>query len=151
MRDASGRQDLECRATFITVAADCPATQATVPQPKGGRETVASLQYALLAGEPYRYTQPEILFETYLRRTDLSAAERIRHREELWDAFFSKSMACLRASPLPKTYGWGLHFDAEGKGALVARESKEYARLAESKKNGGLKVVAAMRNQRAKG
>ena len=149
MRDPSGRQDLECRATFITVSADCPAEKATVPRPKGGRETVASVQYALLAEEPHRYTQPEILFETYLRRSELSAAEKIKRRDELWDVFFSKSMACLRASPLPKTYGWGLHFDAEGKGALVARESKEYARLAELKKS-GLKVVAAMRNQRAK-
>ncbi len=149
MRETTGRQDLECRETFITVSADCPATQAVVPQPRGGRETVASVQHRLLVEEPNRYSQPEILFETYLRRSGLSPEEKALRREELWTAFFSKPMACLRASPLPKTYGWGIHFDAQGKAALVARESKEYARLADAKRS-GLKVVAAMRNQRAK-
>lgn len=34
---------------------------------------------------------------------------------------------CLRASPLAKRYGWGFVFDADGKVALVASDSSEYA------------------------
>jgi hypothetical protein len=48
---------------------------------------------------------------------------------------------------LPKKYGWGLHFNAEGKIALIARESAEYDRLANGEEE-GLKVVAAMRNSK---
>ena len=55
-------------------------------------------------------------------------------------------MACMRASPLPKSYGWGLHLDAEGKVALVAMESPEIRRLASSR---AIAQTRAMRSRRA--
>lgn len=141
-------QDLTCRDTLILVAPDCGAEKATVPQPRGDAPTVATIQYEMLSEHPYRFTQPEILFESFVRRSGLTTAEIKRQRRELWDQFFSKSQACLRASPLPKTYGWGIHFNGEGKGALVARETAAYRRLADPAQ-GKVKQVAAMRNKRA--
>ena len=141
-------QDLTCCDTLILVAPDCGAENATVPPPRGDAPTVATIQYEMLSVHPYQFTQPEILFESFVKRSGLSTAEIKRQRSELWEQFFSKSQACLRASPLPKTYGWGIHFNSEGKGALVARESAEYRRLADPAR-GKVKQVAAMRNKRA--
>jgi hypothetical protein len=59
----------------------------------------------------------------------VSAAEARKRDQKLWLEFFSKPCACMRTSPLPKTYGWGLHFNAEGKVAVVPVGSKEYQRL----------------------
>ena len=40
--------------------------------------------------------------------------------------FFARPQACLRGSPLPKTYGWRLLFDDDGRVALCAVESPVY-------------------------
>jgi hypothetical protein len=48
---------------------------------------------------------------------------------------------------LPKRYGWGLHFDAEGRIALVPVESDEYQEFVNGKD--GINVLTAMRNKRA--
>ena len=141
-------QDLSCVDTFILVAPDCKAAAAIVPVLRGGLPTVATIQYEMLSQHPYHYTQPEVLFESHVRRSSLKPAEIKRRRQELWDAFFFKSQACLRASPLAKSYGWGIHFNKQGKGALVARESCEYRRLADAE-GGNMKRVLAMRNKRA--
>jgi hypothetical protein len=142
------RQDLHCVDTLITVAPDCKARSATVPMERGGKPTVATIQYDMLAGQPYHFTQEEVLFESHIRRSELAPSEIKRRRKELWEEFFSRSQACLRASPLPKSYGWGIHFDKHGKAALVARESSDYDRLVHSTKR-GVKCVPAMRNKRA--
>jgi Family of unknown function (DUF6157) len=60
--------------------------------------------------------------------------------------FFSKGQACLRASPLVKQYGWGVHHDAKGRVALIAAESPEYAALSASHR---LTRVPGMRSSRA--
>src|SRR5262249_43051175 len=115
-----------------------------VPPERGGKATAASIQYQMLAHSPYVHTQPDVLFESWIGRQDLakpSKAERARLREE----FFSKPQACLRASPLAKQYGWGLVFDAKGRIALFARESKEYLALLKSEK---VTVLKAMRSSR---
>lgn len=129
--------------TFIQAADDSPASAGTVPQPKGGRKTVAVIQYELLTNEPYTYTQEEVLFETHLRHKSLEPTE--AERDELRSAFFAQPKACLRASPLPKGYGWGVHFDAEGKVALYGVESGGYRHLTES----GAKQLRAMRSKRS--
>ncbi len=127
--------------TFVLVAADCPATVAEVPAARGGSPTVAVVQYELLATAPYSLTLEDLIFETHLRRTGepRTAAGRA--------ALFAKSHPCMRASPLPKRYGWGVHHDAAGRIALFAVESKEYRELAGGA--GGAAVVPAMRNKRA--
>lgn len=59
--------------------------------------------------------------------------------------YFQKGRACLRASPLPKQYGWGVHHDDEGKIALVAMDSEEYAALVAED---SIKKIKAMRRSR---
>ena len=53
----------------------------------------------------------------------------------------------MRASPLPKKYGWGVHHDRAGRIALYGVESEEYRRFASGA--GGVKVVMALRSKRA--
>ncbi|WP_342481620.1 DUF6157 family protein [Paenibacillus sp. FSL L8-0340] len=56
----------------------------------------------------------------YRRKAGLIPAGRFI---EIWGALFSKSNPCLRASMLSKRYGWGMHFNDEGKIALYAKAS----------------------------
>lgn len=135
--------------TFITVAPDCPAETGIIPPDKKDGRMKPSLEYELAAGQPYGYTQEELLFEVYVRHKQIAEDELAERRPELWDEFFGKSQACLRASMLPKKYGWGIHFDAEGKMALIPKESEAYQRYLENE-SGELKVVAAMRSSKAK-
>lgn len=46
----------------------------------------------------------------------------------------SSSWFTLRASALPKKYGWGVHFDKNGNAALYGRESQEYRKLSSAEK-----------------
>lgn len=135
--------------TFITVSRDCPAERGIIPPEKKNGRSKPGIEYDLIFNHPYAYTQEEILYETYIRHKGFTEEELALQGVELRNAFFTKPTACMRASMLPKKYGWGLHFDAEGKVALVARESTEYDSLANGDK-GDLKVVAAMRNSREK-
>jgi hypothetical protein len=92
--------------TLITVADDCPVTESVAPPDRGANKTVASLQHAMLVDSPYVYTQEDVLFITWFERQTIPhmPEEDIAH---LRDEFFAKPQACLRASPLPKRYGWG--------------------------------------------
>jgi hypothetical protein len=128
--------------TLIAVADDCPAMKATVPQKRGGKNTVATLQYAMLAEHPYEHTQEDVLFEVWWARQ----ATRTGSKSQARKAFFSKDQPCLRTSPLPKQYGWGLLFDDYGKVALCPMESAEYKQL---RKSTQLQVLKAMRSSRA--
>lgn len=131
--------------TLIALAEDCPAASSVVPEARGGKKTVAVLQYEMLATRPYVYTQEDVLFQTWLDRQELpeqSEAEIAGLRAE----FFAKPQACLRTSPLPKKYGWGLLFNEEGRLALCPAESEEYRELAAGDR---VKVVKAMRSKRA--
>jgi hypothetical protein len=132
--------------TLIAVADDCPVDAATVPVARGGKATVATVQYELLAERPYRMTQEDVLFLSWLRRRP--EAGRLAEDEvaALREEFFSRSQACLRASPLPKKYGFGLLFDGDGRVALCPMESAEYRRIVEGGE--GYKVVKAMRSSR---
>ncbi len=47
--------------TLIMVADDSPVAASVVPMPRGGKPTVASIQYALLAERPYALTQGDVL------------------------------------------------------------------------------------------
>lgn len=132
--------------TLIAVADDCPVDAAVVPVARGGRRTVAVVQYEMLAAEPYRLTQEDVLFLTWLRRRPEGGEPDENEAARLRDAFFARSRACLRASPLPKRYGFGLLFDAEGRIALCPVESAEYRRIVDGGE--GYTVVKAMRTSR---
>ena len=127
--------------TFIEVAEDCPAVQAEAPKPPNGKETVASLEFRLIQENPYKLTSDDVLFQVHALRKDLTGEELADARKE----FFSKGQACMRASPLTKRYGWGVHFDPEGKMALVPRGSADYERLVQ---DDDLQKFKAMRSSR---
>ncbi len=133
--------------TLIAVADDCPVSRSVVPTARGGKKTVAVVQYEMLAGNPHLLTQEDVLFGSWLSRQDmpddLSEEDLARQRQE----FFAKPQACLRSSPLPKRYGWGLLFDGEGRVALLPMESDEYQRLVAGGV-GGVKVLTALRSRR---
>ena len=137
---------LRITKTFVAVADDCPAVAATIPSPKGGKATVAVLEYELLSAHPYRYTREDLIFEVHLARGQISEQERKARGDEIRAELFARSHACMRASPLTKSYGWGAHYDEDGRLAIYPRESPQYRRL--SKAN-DLDVVKAMRNKRA--
>lgn len=128
-------------STFIEVAEDCPVDHAQEP-PAGERPTVAALHYRLIAEEPFSRTSDDVIFATHAIRQGIDDADRDAARE----AFFSKGQPCLRSSPLGKRYGWGILHDAQGRVALVPRESEEYARLAADPT---LAHTRAMRSKRA--
>ncbi|CAO3404299.1 DUF6157 family protein [Azospirillum sp. 11R-A] len=124
--------------TFITVSADCKAKAGTVP-PKAG--TIGALQLSLLLERPYGLTSEELLLEVHMIRNGIPPADREAARESL----FAKPQACLRTSPLVKSYGWGLHHDGTGRVAAHAVESGAYRDLSTRP---DLTVVAGMRNGR---
>ena len=133
--------------TFIRVAPDCPVNEAVVPTGRREVKSIPQVEYELLSENPYTFTQEELLFAVHVRRQGIGDAELKARCAALWKKFFDKPHACLRASMLPKKYGWGLHFDAEGRIGLVAMESKAYKVLAEG--TGVATVLTAMRNKRA--
>ena len=129
------------QATFIEVADDCPTDHAVEP-PAKDEPTIAQLHYALIAEQPYALTSDDVVFETHARRAGIAEGD----KEAARVAFFSKGQPCLRSSPLGKRYGWGIHHDADGRVALVPRESAEYGRLAS---DDGTAHTRAMRSRRA--
>ena len=135
--------------TLITVSADCPVERGMIPPDKKSGRTKSSIEYELIANHPYTYTQEEILYEVYVRHKEIPEEELVKRGNELRDGFYQKPMPCLRASMLPKKYGWGIHFDTEGKMALVAMESPEYQYFVDGD-NGDVRLVPAMRNTKKK-
>ncbi len=110
--------------TFIEIAEDCPVSQAQIP-PEKKEKTMANLQYENLIKKPYQYSSDDIIFECYAIKNNISENEKQEEREK----FFSRGQACLRASPLAKRYGFGIHHNKENKVALIPMESKEYQNL----------------------
>ena len=132
--------------TFIRVAEDCPARRGEEPQPRGGQPTVGTLQYAMLATSPYTYTSDDVVFATSAPGRALDAKATRKDRSLAREAFFAKGQACMRASPLGKRFGWGVHADGDGRIAIYAVDSKRYQALAADPK---LAQVRAMRSKRA--
>lgn len=134
--------------TFVLVAPDCAATKAVVPSPRGGTPTVAVIQYELLTARPYALTLEDLILATHVRRAGLSEAEAATRADAIRAELSARPHPCMRASPLPKTYGWGVHHDGAGRIALYAVESDEYRRFAGGVVD-GVEVVAALRSKRA--
>jgi hypothetical protein len=113
------------RNTFIEVADDCPVSAAEIPPVKGDKKTVANITFEMVSKNPYKFTSDDVLFHVFAHKNDLTEAELEEGRRQ----FFSKGQACLRASPLTKRYGWGVHADENGKVAVFGRETEEYERF----------------------
>lgn len=124
---------------IILTSEDCPARAPLVP-PRAG--TVAALQYELLAASPYQMTSDDLLFEVFAERTGIAEDLRAERRDE----FFSRPQACLRSSPLVKTYGWALHHDSGARVALVDPNGKAFEQLVA---NRTVAKINGMRSRRA--
>ena len=135
-----------CFNTFIRVADDCPAKTGEAPPPRGGRPTVASLQYQMIAQAPYKYTSDDVVFATSAPGRQFDAKATGKERNLARSEFFSRGQACLRASGLGKRFGWGIHADAEGRVALYAVDSDRYMALA---MDPDIAQTRAMRTKRA--
>lgn len=106
--------------TLITVSEDSTRTHSVVPDRPG---TVAALQYEMLTAAPYTMTSDDLLWRVEVRRNGYPDSAAVRQ------SWFAQPRPCLRASPLVKSWGWGIHHDADGCIALVGMETPEYARL----------------------
>lgn len=118
--------------TFIAIAPDSKVTEGQEP---GERALTARRMFEMIQGHPYRYTSDDVIYAAHVAAKGPEALSR--------EAFFSKGQACLRASTLAKTLGWGIHFDAEGRVALYGAESVEYRRFLQTQD-----VKFAMRSSR---
>lgn len=130
---------------FIEIAPDCDLRQAVIPLKKSAKQTVAAIEYELLSEKPYGYSLEELKFATYVQQKQIPSADLKAHRKQIMQEFLAKPYACMRASPLTKKYGWGAHYDENGKIALYAVGSKEYCRLLE---DASVKKYFAMRSKR---
>ena len=127
--------------TFIEVAPDCPVLEAETPIAKNDKPTVASMQFDMVVNNPYKYTSDDIIFQVFADRKDITESE----REEARQQFFSKGQPCLRASPLTKRYGWGVHSNAEGKVAIYNMNTDEYEKFVN---DDSIAKVKAMKSKR---
>ena len=127
--------------TFIEVAEDTKVNAGTKPPSKESKRTIAEMQYELLTSNPYKFTSDDVLFKIFADRNDLLPNEYEQARME----FFSKGQACFRASPLTKSYGFGVHFDAEGKMAIYGMETPEYEKFTQDSELKTLKAVKSKR------
>jgi hypothetical protein len=110
------------RNTFIEVADDCNATIGTVPPLNPQKKSAARMQYEMLSEHPYVFTSDDLLFLLHAQKQSAPESE----HDSLRSAFFSKGQPCMRASDLPKKYGWGIHFNAEEHMAIVPLDSPDY-------------------------
>jgi hypothetical protein len=140
-------KDMGYTDTFITVASDCPVVRGVIPVGKDNRKPVHVLQYELLAERPYGHTHADLLFEVHVRHKSVPAEEIEARGEEIRAELLARPHPCLRASLLPKRYGWGVHYDGAGRIALYPMESEEYRRF--SRAEGVSRLVSAIRSKRA--
>ena len=127
--------------TFIEIAEDSKTTRGEMPPIKGEKKTVANLQFDMLYENPYKYTSDEVLFGVFAKRKEFSDGEMAEQKEH----YFSKGQPCFRASPLTKSYGWGMHSNAEGKIAMFGAETEAYKKFVD---DDTIEKVKAMRSKR---
>jgi hypothetical protein len=126
---------------FIKIAEDCPADKGEIPPAKTAEKTIASIQYDMLVSNPYKYTSDEVLFQCYVTKNKIQKKDLTKQKEQ----FFLKGQACLRALPLAKRYGWGIHYNNEGRIAIYGCETKEYNAFSNDKLIKKLKGIRSNR------
>ena len=134
-------------STFICVAPDSAAVSGVPPRTDGGPPTVASAMYDMLSSAPpYTYRSSDVIFTVWADRNAVPADV----RPEVWPTFFSGPHTCLRSSDLGQRYGWGIHANADGRLAVYAVGTPEYAALSAGFTRDGspVKVTRALRSGR---
>ncbi|HET8838584.1 MAG TPA: DUF6157 family protein [Flavobacteriaceae bacterium] len=131
--------------TFVKVAEDCPIAHSEIPPTRNEKIPIHVFQYELLMKYPYKLSHEELIFEIYLRQNKLPEDLSDAMADSIRDKLFSKGHPCMRASALTKRYGFGAHYDEEGKIALYPMESEEYQSFLN---NPSVTKVAAMKKKR---
>lgn len=131
--------------TLVKVAEDCPVTRSEIPRIRNENIPVHVHQYELLSKHPYKFGHEELLFEVYLKQNELPDDLSDAMADSIREKLFSKGHPCMRASALTKRYGFGAHYDEEGKIAIFPMESEEYQSFLN---NPSVSKVAAMKRKR---
>lgn len=135
--------------TFVQVSQDCPVTESVVPtSKKNAKPPIHMIQFELLSASPYRYTMEDLIYEVHIRHKEIPAEQVEQHGDRIRAELFQKSHPCMRASMLPKKFGWGVHYDSEGKLALYGMETEQYRKYVAGTSERPT-VVYAMRKKRA--
>jgi hypothetical protein len=114
------------RDTFVRIAADCPEASGIEPPCRCGKKPVHLIQFELLLGQPHHFTHESPVVESELLREPPTGET----RAEVLGRIRAKPLPYLRCSPLAKRYGWGFHFDGEGKIGIHPAGSGSYRKLA---------------------
>lgn len=131
--------------TFITIANDCPVEKSEIPVARNGRKPAHLLQYELLQENPYKFGHEDLIFEVFVRQREIPVMVLKTDAGKIKKELFSKGHPCLRASALVKRYGFGAHYNQQGKIAIYPMESGEYQSLAADE---GIKLIAGMRTKK---
>jgi hypothetical protein len=91
--------------TLIEIAENCKTNEGVMPPVKSDTKTVANHQLDMIFENPYTYTSDNVLFGVFTIRKEFTKGEMNEQRENS----FPKGQPCLRASPLTKSYDWGIH------------------------------------------
>lgn len=132
--------------TFIQIAPDSDAATGIIPESNRAKTPIHMIEYQLLSQKPYHFDHDDLIFKVYLIRQGISDEERSARGDEIRAELFQKEHPCLRASALTKRYGWGAHYDENGKIALYAVDSADYKQFVETCPN----QLLAMRSKRQK-
>lgn len=111
--------------TFIPIPEENKIQKGTIPTLKEGKKSIAYFLYENIIKHPYQYTSNELLFKAYIFTNGIDEADIKKHKIQ----FFSKKQLDLRGSSLVLSYGWGIHFNAQGKIALIGIDSNLYSQL----------------------
>ncbi len=131
--------------TFVKCAEDCPVDKSEIPLLKKDKPPQHLIQYELLTQHPYKYDHEGLIFEVYVRYKEIPAEVLKKDKEYIKKELFSKGHPCMRASALTKRYGFGAHYNEDGKIALYPMESKEYENFIKDKE---IQKVPAMKTKR---
>lgn len=77
--------------TLITISEDSKAVAAVVPSLRNGKPTIASIEYDLIKNNPYKYTQEDVQFKTYLIKNQIEE----ENVDELREQFFQNQKHAL--------------------------------------------------------
>ena len=103
--------------------------------------SVAARQYEMIMRSLHLLTSDDVIFGVFADRNNIVEADRSEARRR----FFSRAQVCLRASPLVKTYGFGIYHDAQGHVALYGVEATRYQELVDRE---NVKKIYGMRSKR---
>lgn len=131
--------------TLIVVATDCPIGSSEIPVAKKEKKPAHLIQYELLMERPYTLDHEGLTYEVFVRQKEFSQETLRNEGKAIWENLFSKGHPCMRASSLTKRYGFGAHYNHEGKIAIYPMESREYKALMD---DDSVKKIAAMKSKR---